>query len=75
MDPETLAFLKRVAKTVLLAFIWLAIICIAAIWGDNAFVGNSITLGNILFYTWAIVSVFIAIYLLKKIWVESSNQQ
>ncbi len=69
MEPEAAAFLKRVANSLAIGFIWLAINATAAIKGDNAFIGNHITIGNIVFYTWFIISLVILIVLYKKIWV------
>lgn len=68
MEPEMVAFLRRVGKSLTIAFCWLAITTTAAIKGDNAFVGEHVSLGNILFYIWLIVSIIILIILYKKIW-------
>ncbi len=68
MEPEAAAFLKRVASSLVIAFIWLAVNATAAIKGDNAFIGDHITIGNILFYIWFVSSIIILILLYKKIW-------
>ena len=73
MEPEALAFLKRVAKSILLALVWLAINAVAAIWGDNAFVGDHLNLSNIIFYTWFVISVVLLVYLLKKMWQQQEE--
>ena len=62
------AFLKRVANSVFIAFAWLGITAVAAIKGDNAFIGDQITIGNILFYIWFVISIVILVILYKKIW-------
>lgn len=68
MEPEASAFLKRVANSLTIGFIWLAVNTTAAIKGDNAFIGDHITIGNILFYIWFVISLVILIILYKKIW-------
>jgi hypothetical protein len=68
MEPETLAFLKRVGYSIFIALVWLAVNATAAIKGDNAFIGEHITLGNVLFYIWFIISLLILIALYKKMW-------
>lgn len=73
MEPEALAFLKRVAKSILLALVWLAINAVAAIWGDNAFVNGALKLSNILFYIWFLLSVGILVYLLKRMWQQQED--
>ncbi|MCY7420376.1 MAG: hypothetical protein LH478_01340 [Chitinophagaceae bacterium] len=73
MEPEALEFLKRVAKSILLALVWLAFNAVAAIWGDNAFVGDHLKLSNIIFYTWFVISIFLLVYLLKKMWQQQEE--
>lgn len=68
MEPEMVAFLRRIVKSLTIAFCWLAITATAAIKGDNAFVGVRITLGNILFYCWVVISIMILVKVYKKIW-------
>lgn len=70
MEPEAAAFLRRVANSLAIGFIWLAVNAIAAIKGDNAFIGDRITLGNILFYIWFVLSIVILVLLYKKIWAD-----
>ena len=73
MEPEALAFLKRVAKSILLALVWLAINAVAAIWGDNAFVNGALKLSNIVFYSWFVISVILLVYLLKRMWQQQEE--
>lgn len=68
MEPEMVAFLRRIVKSLTIAFCWLAITATAAIKGDNAFVGVRITLGNFLFYSWVVISIMILVKVYKKIW-------
>jgi tellurite resistance protein TehA-like permease len=68
MDPETVAFLKRIAKSLTIGFIWLAVNATAAIKGDNAFIGDHITLANVLFYTWFVISLVLLVYIYKRMW-------
>lgn len=70
MEPEAAAFLRRVANSLAIGFIWLAVNAIAAIKGDNAFIGDHITVGNILFYIWFVLSIVILVLLYKKIWAN-----
>ena len=70
MEPEMVAFLKRVGNSIGIAFVWLAINAIAAIKGDNAFVGEHITIGNVLFYVWFILSLVLLIYIYKRMWYK-----
>ena len=70
MEPEATAFLRRVGKSLIIGFIWLAINATAAIKGDNAFIVDHIRLGNILFYIWFVISIVLLVIISKKIWVN-----
>ncbi|HEX8677966.1 MAG TPA: hypothetical protein VF700_12130 [Segetibacter sp.] len=70
MEPEAAAFLRRVGNSLAIGFVWLAVNATAAIKGDNAFIGDQITIGNILFYIWFVISIVILVILYKKIWRE-----
>ena len=71
MEPETAAFLKRIGKSMTMGFAWLAFTCVFAIKGDNAFVNESVTIGNVLFYLWFVLSIVVLIVMLKKLWAEN----
>lgn len=68
MEPEMVAFLRRVGKSLGIAFCWLVINATAAIKGDNAFIGEHLTVGNVLFYIWFIISVILLLWIYKKMW-------
>jgi hypothetical protein len=68
MEPEAAAFLRRVANSLAIAFLWLAVNATAAVKGDNAFIGEHIRVGNIVFYLWFLISIIILVIVYKKIW-------
>lgn len=70
MEPEASAFLRRVGNSLAIGFVWLAVNATAAIKGDNAFIGDHITIGNVLFYVWFIISIYILRIIYKKMWVN-----
>jgi hypothetical protein len=70
MEPEMVAFLKRIGLTIFLALLWLAINATAAIKGDNAFIGDHITIGNVLFYVWFVISLVILLWIFKRMWYK-----
>lgn len=67
-DPEIRLLFRRISYSIGIAFSWLAITCIAAISGDNAFIVGEIRLANILFYIWFVISVVILVMVLRKLW-------
>ncbi len=75
MEPEVAAFLRRVGWSLTIGFVWLAVNATAAIKGDNAFIGDHITLGNVLFYLWFIISIIILVLVYKKMWTGKDMER
>ena len=74
MEPEMAAFLRRVGKSLSIGFCWLAITATAAVKGDNAFITDHVTIGNILFYLWIVISILILIKIFRKMWVQENTE-
>lgn len=70
MEPETVAFLKRVGMSIFIALVWLGLTATIAIKGDNAFIGEHITAGNILFYAWFVISLIVLLKIYSKMWFK-----
>ncbi|MDI9363384.1 MAG: hypothetical protein QM541_00430 [Flavobacterium sp.] len=70
MEPEVAAFLKRILTTIGIVMFWLGINSTAGIMFGYAFVDDGVTLGNIVFYIWLVVSFCIVFLWLKKMWSE-----
>ena len=70
MDPELQAFFKLISYSIGIVFTWLAILAIAAIKGDNAFIGDKVSMANVIFYIWAVASTIGMVFLLLKLWKE-----
>lgn len=68
MEPEVLAFLKRIAKSLTIGLLWLSVTVTAALINDNAFIEGGIRLANVLFYVWMIGSVVVLVFVFKKLW-------
>ncbi len=68
MEPEVVAFLKRVALSIFLTFCWLALNVTVGLRFNLAFVDGSVSLGNILFYIWMVISFIVLLIYLLKLW-------
>jgi hypothetical protein len=68
MEPEVLAFLKRVALSIFLAFCWLAINVIIGVKFDLAEVKGHVTIGNVLYYIWLIGSLILMLLFFLHLW-------
>jgi len=68
VEPEILAFLKRIALSISLGVLWMLINSTVGIMYGYAFVEDKVRLGNILFYIWFILSLVALVWYLRKRW-------
>ena len=68
MEPEVAAFLKRISTSIFVGILWMVINSTFGIMYDFAFVHDKITLGNILFYIWFIVSLPLLLWFYIRLW-------
>lgn len=68
MEPEVIAFLKRVALSIFIAFGWLAVNTVVGIRFNLAFVETSWTAGNVLFYIWLVGSFVLMLVYFVRMW-------
>ena len=73
MEPEVVAFLKRVALSIFLLFSWLAVTVVIGLKFNLAFINNAVSAGNILFYVWMIASLISLLLYLIKIWKKTEK--
>ncbi len=71
MEPEMIAFLKRVALSIFLAFFWLAINTTIGIKFNLAFIDQKVTIGNIIFYVWLTASFIFLLLFFIHLWRDA----
>lgn len=75
MEPETRAFLQRIAFTIFGLILWMSINSTIGIMYNYAFVEEKITIGNILFYIWLIASLILLIWFYIKLWKTPPEEE
>ncbi len=73
MEPEVVAFLKRVAFSIFLLFFWLVTTVVIGLKFNLAFINGSLSTGNVLFYVWMIGSFISLLLYLIKIWKKAEK--
>ena len=68
MEPEVVAFLKRVALCIFLAFCWLVITVVLGVKFDLAVVEAHVTIGNVLYYIWLVGSLILLLLFFLRLW-------
>ena len=73
MEPEVAAFLKRISTSIFVGILWMVINSTFGIMYDFAFVHDKITLGNILFYIWLVVSLPLLLWFYMRLWKKPAE--
>ncbi len=68
MEPEVREFLKRISLSLGVGILWMALNSTFGIMYDYAFIHDSVTIGNIIFYIWFPVSIFLLIWFYIRLW-------
>ncbi len=66
--PDIKSFLSKVASSISIGLLWLLINTTFGIGFDFAFFEGRPSLGNYIFYTWLLVSLFLLIIFYRKKW-------
>ncbi len=74
MEPEVRAFLIRVAQSIFVGLAWMSINSTFGIMYDFAFIHNKLSLANILFYIWFIVSLALLLWFYIRLWKKSLQE-
>ncbi len=73
MEPEMRAFLLRIVNTMLIIIFWLLINATIGIMLEWGVVYGHLSIGNIIFYTWLLASLVLAIWGIRQIWKKPLN--
>jgi hypothetical protein len=68
MEPGIREYLIRILNTLSLGLVWMAIDSTTGIMYGLAFVNDHITLGNVLFYIWFVLSLGAYLWWVIRIW-------
>ncbi|HVX48983.1 MAG TPA: hypothetical protein VHB48_02465 [Chitinophagaceae bacterium] len=68
MEPEVKEFLTRISFSIGIVVLWFTINSTAGIMFDFAFIHDHVTAGNIIFYIWFAISIFLMVKLLIRLW-------
>ena len=68
MEPEVREFLKRVSMSLGIGLFWMILNSTFGIMFDFAFIHESVTTGNIIFYIWFIASLAFLLWFIIRLW-------
>jgi hypothetical protein len=70
MDPEVMAFLNRISRTIGFTLLWMGLNSTLGIMFGYAFVETSWQWYNFLYFTFLFISSAVYLFLLYKIWKD-----
>lgn len=73
MDPETRAFLIKIANTLFMGLFWMLLNSTLGIYFNFAFPGKTITAANIIYYIFLIASLAGLIWYYLRLWKEEKD--
>ena len=71
LEPEVKVFFKRLATSVFLGLFWLMLAMTFGIFFGFLFINERISIGNVLFYSFFLGSMFLLIRFYIKTWKKS----
>ena len=73
MEPETRAFLIKIANTLFMFLFWMMINSTAGIYFGYAFPEKNIGIGNIIFYLFFLASIVFLLWYYARLWKEKKD--
>lgn len=70
MEPEVREFLKRISFSLGIGILWMALGSTFGIMYDYAFIHETVTAGNIIFYILFVASIPVLIWFYIRLWKE-----
>ncbi|MEP6846326.1 MAG: hypothetical protein ABI861_10000 [Panacibacter sp.] len=74
MEPDAVEFLKRISFSLGIGLMWMILNSTFGIMLDYAFIHDGVTLGNIIFYIWFVISFILMLWLLIRLWKKSLEE-
>jgi hypothetical protein len=71
MEPELKLFFSKIIRSLSMGILWLLINMTLGIFFDFGFIHSGISLANILFYIFMLVTLYGLIWYLLKVWKEN----
>jgi len=68
MEPEAKKYLLKVLNSLSFGLLWLALNVLGGLYWGYAIIEEKLSLSNILFFTWFLLSLFALLYCYYRIW-------
>ena len=68
MEPEAKKYLLKVLNSLSFGLLWLALNVLSGLYWGYAIIENKLSLSNILYFAWFVLSLFALLYGYYRIW-------
>jgi ABC-type glycerol-3-phosphate transport system permease component len=70
VDPDARQFLKKILNSTSATLLWLLVNMTAGLFGGYALIDQKISIINIAFYAWLLLSLGLLIFYLRRLWIK-----
>jgi ABC-type glycerol-3-phosphate transport system permease component len=70
VDPDARQFLKKILNSTSATLLWLLVNMTAGLFGGYALIDQKISIINIAFYAWLLLSLGLLIFYLRRLWTK-----
>jgi hypothetical protein len=68
MEPEVRKYLFKILNSLCYWLLWMALNVLGGLWWGYASINRRLSIGNILFFAWFLLSLFALLYSYYRIW-------
>ena len=68
MEPEVRKYLFKVLNSLCYGLLWMALNVLGGLYWGYAIISGKLSVGNVLFFAWFVLSLLLLLYLYYRIW-------
>ena len=68
MEPEVRKYLFKVLNSLCYGLLWMALNVLGGLYWGYAIINGKLSIGNVLFFAWFVLSLLVLLYLYYRIW-------
>jgi hypothetical protein len=68
MDPDVKKYLRKILNSLVYGLLWLALNVLGGLYWEYGIINGSLSLYNILFFTWFLFSLTMLLYYYYRVW-------
>jgi len=75
MEPEVRKYLFKVLNSLCYGLLWMALNVLGGLYWGYAIINGKLSVANVLFFAWFVLSLLVLLYLYYRIWSTSITSE